>query len=94
MSTTPLPDDLDPATRRRVERDFKELRHEFTPILGAEAVESCLRGCLDSLVVDARLNSFVPLLVQRFAREQLGAAAQNQGLLDKSVPEVLFVCNP
>jgi protein-tyrosine-phosphatase len=87
-----LPDHLDPATRRRLERDFKDLRDEFTPVLGAEAVESCLQGCLDSLVVHARLNSFVPLLAQRFAREQLGAAAQNQGLLDKTVPEVLFVC--
>jgi len=74
MSTTPLPDHLDPATRRRLERDFKDLRDEFTPILGAEAVERCLQGCLEGLVVDARLNSFVPLLAQRFAREQLGAA--------------------
>lgn len=35
---------------------------------------------------------FVPALVERFARDQLRAAAQASGLVPKDVPEVLFVC--
>jgi arsenate reductase len=35
---------------------------------------------------------YVPLFVERFARERLTALAQAEGLLPKEVPEVLFVC--
>jgi arsenate reductase (thioredoxin) len=35
---------------------------------------------------------FIPLFVDRFARERLRALAQSQGAIVKDVPEVLFVC--
>jgi arsenate reductase (thioredoxin) len=43
-------------------------------------------------LTNARVKSFVPLFVQRFARERLRALAQVEGALPKTVPEVLFVC--
>jgi protein-tyrosine-phosphatase len=36
--------------------------------------------------------NFTPILVERFARERLEAAAQAEGLVPKTRPEVLFVC--
>jgi len=90
--STPLPSHLDPATRRRLERDFEDLRTEFLPILGRDVVEACLHESLSRLTDGARHNAFVPLLAERFAREQLRALAQSEGLLDKTVPEVLLVC--
>jgi arsenate reductase (thioredoxin) len=35
---------------------------------------------------------FVPVLAHRFARERLKALAQDEGLVVKEMPEVLFVC--
>ena len=36
--------------------------------------------------------NFMPMLIERFARDQLRAVAQAEGLVAKEVPEVLFVC--
>jgi arsenate reductase (thioredoxin) len=36
--------------------------------------------------------NFMPVLVERFARERLEAVAQAEGLVAKALPEVLFVC--
>jgi protein-tyrosine-phosphatase len=92
MSDVRLPDHVDAATRRRLERDFADLRREYTPLLGAAEVDRCLQDTLDRLTTGARATSFVPLLAQRFARQELRAMAQSAGTLEKSVPEVLFVC--
>jgi len=92
MPTSSLPEHLDAATRRRLERDFADLRSEYAPLLGADVVEQCLQATLDRMTSARGQSPFVPLLAQRFAREQLGALAQGEGLVDKTVPEVLFVC--
>lgn len=41
---------------------------------------------------DARVTDHLPILVERFARERLTALAQAEGMVEKQVPEVLFVC--
>ena len=47
----------------------------------------------DRLVAQATLiPPFMPTLVERFANDQLRAAAQVEGLIAKQLPEVLFVC--
>ncbi len=43
-------------------------------------------------VASARIQAYVPLFAERFARERLRAIATNEGVLLKEVPEVLFVC--
>ena len=84
-------DRLDPVTRRRIERDFADLRAEFVDLLGAETVDRCLSDSLAKLAGTAQINNFVPLLAQRFARQQLRALAQSRGVLEKTLPEVLFI---
>src|ERR1700745_3517256 len=36
--------------------------------------------------------NFMPVFIERFARERLEAVAQVEGLVSKALPEVLFVC--
>jgi arsenate reductase (thioredoxin) len=36
--------------------------------------------------------NFMPIFIERFARERLQAVAQADGLVPKALPEVLFVC--
>ena len=38
------------------------------------------------------MQTFLPLLVERFARERLGSLARSSGLVTKSTPSVLFMC--
>ncbi len=72
-------------------RVVANLAHEFSGIFSRETIE---RSILDTseLFSQARIGQFVPLLVQRFARERLRALAQVEGLVAKTAPEVLFVC--
>jgi protein-tyrosine-phosphatase len=91
MSYAQLPAHLDAATRRRLERDFADLRDDFTPLLGADVVDECLDGTLGRLTSEGQATPFVPLLAQRFARQELRAMAQSAGTLEKRVPEVLFI---
>ena len=41
---------------------------------------------------ESRIPAFVPLLVERFTRERLRALAQVEGRMQKTQPEILFVC--
>ena len=81
---------LDAATKWRVEKDFDQLRNEFSAILDPDTVERCLERSMSALA-GASVPNFVPLLAHRFARQQLVAVAQHRGLMDKALPEVLFV---
>ena len=54
----------------------------------AAAVEAA-RGDLESV---SKVHTYLPILVARQAREQLMAAAQAEGRIAKTVPELLFVC--
>lgn len=75
----------------RVESAVDRLATEFRGIFAPETIR---RYAIDtpSLYRDASVIEFVPLLVYRFTRERLIAAAQVEGKLTKDMPEVLFVC--
>ena len=60
----------------------------FTPDDVAEAVDAA-RALLEPR---AHVETFLPVLVARQAREQLMAKAQAEGRVAKKVPEVLFIC--
>lgn len=63
-------------------------RGVFTPADVAEAVDAA-RALLEP---SAHVETFLPVLVARQAREQLMAKAQAEGRVAKKVPEVLFIC--
>jgi arsenate reductase len=57
-----------------------------------ETVERYVEECSWLLVARARVANHLPVLVERFADQRLGALARGLGLSPKLVPEVLFVC--
>jgi protein-tyrosine-phosphatase len=82
---------LDPITRRQIDRAAQELHEDFAGIFSTETIARYIEESTD-LLSGARISTYVPLLVHRFARERLQALAQAQGAIETTQPEVLFVC--
>lgn len=79
-------------TEQRYQRIVEELTYKFDGVFSEESVTKAVveaRGALEST---AKVTAFLPVLVERYAKEQLVAAAQAEGKLAKPVPELLFVC--
>ena len=74
-----------------LKREIARLSEDFSGVFGRETVDRYVRESLD-LMKDARVGLYVPLFVDRFVRDRLRALAQVQGKLEKTMPEVLFVC--
>jgi arsenate reductase (thioredoxin) len=83
--------DVDLITRGHLERGLDGLCSEFAGTFSSETIERYMAESLEALS-GARLTNFVPLFVHRFARERLRALGQVEGMISKTVPEVLFVC--
>ncbi|WP_267241609.1 low molecular weight phosphatase family protein [Streptomyces sp. PR69] len=86
-STPPLGDSggvLDRITRRLAGRHSRSFSRQTV----ARYVDECAVLLADG----ARVGRHLPVLVERFADQRLGALARGLGLSPKPVPEVLFVC--
>src|SRR5450755_4268566 len=68
-----------------------KLHAEYDGIFSPETVRVCLEESAKALM-GAHVGDYIPILAYRFARERLSAAAQNEGKIPKTMPEVLFVC--
>ncbi|HVL04279.1 MAG TPA: arsenate reductase ArsC [Acidimicrobiales bacterium] len=69
----------------------KRLAEDFTGTFSAETV----RGYVDdsrARWVDARVTTYLPIMIERFARQRLKALAKVEGSIVSDLPEVLFVC--
>jgi arsenate reductase len=64
---------------------------DFSGVFATETIERFLQESR-SHFADAPIKDFVPVMVERFARERLRALGQAEGMVAKDVPEVLFVC--
>ncbi|HVR14071.1 MAG TPA: arsenate reductase ArsC [Gaiellaceae bacterium] len=82
---------LDPVTRHHIDQAADRLAEEFTGIFAQETIARYMAESTD-LLGEAKINVFVPVLAHRFCRERLKALAQAEGIVDKDLPEVLFVC--
>jgi protein-tyrosine-phosphatase len=85
--------EMSPLMRSALDDAARRLAGRFRGVFSEETVA---RVCLDSY---ERLGdrgavgpNFMPILIERFARERLQAVAQAEGLVAKELPEVLFVC--
>jgi arsenate reductase len=74
-----------------IQREVRNLASEFAGIFSQETIDRYVHESIGRYR-DAQVTEFVPLLVYRFTRERLRAAAQVKGLMPKLIPEVLFVC--
>lgn len=76
---------LEDATRRLTGR----FRGVFSEETVARAVQDSYEQLGDRPAVGP---NFMPMLIERFARERLEAVAQAEGLVAKALPEALFIC--
>jgi len=83
---------LEASRRAGLEPTVWRLADEFKGTFGLETVRRYALDSLSTLGRGATLKDYVPLLVYRFTRERLHAAAQAEGKMTKEMPEVLFVC--
>ena len=86
-----MPSTLDPLTRSRLAPEIESLATEFDGTFGMETIERYLSESVDHFG-DAKVQTFLPIFVRRFARERLRALAQSTGAIVTGIPEVLFVC--
>lgn len=67
------------------------LAEEFAGVFSRETVARVVKDTAQRFG-DARVTSFLPTLIHRFARERLRATARVEGKMPTDVPQVLFVC--
>ena len=78
---------------RALDASVQRLASQYHGVFSQETIARAVDDAWDRLTAEATLMPpFFPTLVERFAKDQLRAAAQVQGLIPKPVPEVLFVC--
>lgn len=75
-----------------LERITLRLAARHSRAFSRETVENYVEECSWLLSAKARIGHHLPVLVERFADQRLGALARGMGLSPKPVPEVLFVC--
>jgi protein-tyrosine-phosphatase len=75
------------------EASVQRLAAEYHGVFSEDTVARAVYESAERLMAQATLiPPFFATLVERFAHDQLRAAAQVQGLIAKQLPEVLFVC--
>ncbi len=82
---------LDSVTQHHIRQMADRLVDEFAGVFSRETIERYISESVD-LLGESKVNTFVPVLAHRFARERLKALGQADGAITKEQPEVLFVC--
>jgi arsenate reductase len=88
VSTPPTTPALTPEYTRIVD----DLTYDYDGVFSRESVQGAVEAARDTLGQVAKFPNFLPILTQRFARDQLLASAQAEGKIATTVPEILFVC--
>ena len=84
---------MSPLMRNALEAAQRELAREFSGVFSQETISRVLEDSYERIGERPTVGpNFMPIFVKRFARERLEAVAQAEGLVAKTLPEVLFVC--
>ena len=73
-----MPETLDPVTRHHIDQAANRLAEEFAGIFSQETIARYMAESTD-LLGEAKVNVFVPVLAERFARERLETLRQGRG---------------
>ncbi len=88
-----MPVSMTPLLRGCLAVTVAVLSDEFRGVFSGETVARYVTASYvqigDRLTVGP---NFFPVIIERFAREQLWAVAQADGIVEKPLPELLFVC--
>jgi len=93
MSTPPTTPDI--RTGRPVAdyaRIVDDLSYRYDGVFSRETVAQAVQDARTHLEPLSRVPDYLPILTERFARDRLLAAAQAEGRIATSTPELLFVC--
>jgi arsenate reductase len=88
----PTVDDLSTAQKHLIHTSALRLQDKFKGIFGPETIERYINDSLDQLLPKSEVVSFVPILVERFARDRLRALAKAEGKVITDKPSVMFLC--
>jgi arsenate reductase len=88
----PTIDDLSTAQKHLIHTSAVRLQDKFRGIFGPETIERYINDSLDQLLPNSEVISFVPIFVERFAKERLRALAKIEGKLISDRPSVMFLC--
>jgi len=81
-----------PAPSAEYTRIVDDLTYRYDGVFNRETVQRAVDQARTTLGPVAKFPNFLPILAERFARDQLLAAAQAEGKIATGIPEVLFVC--
>lgn len=85
-------DSLSPDQRVLLRHAARGLAEEFDGIFGEETIDLFLATSYDQFADRAKVNHFLPLMAERFARQRLKALARVEGRSKDGLPTVLFLC--
>jgi arsenate reductase (thioredoxin) len=88
----PTVDDLSVAQRHLIHTSALRLQDKFEGIFGPETIERYINDSLDQLLPNSEVVSFVPIFVERFAKDRLRALAKVEGKMISDKPSVMFLC--
>ena len=79
--------------RHCLETTAARLADEFHGVFSPETVTRHVEAAYEQIGDRPTIGpNFLPVIIERFAREQLWAIAQADGGIEKPLPEVVFVC--
>ena len=85
-----------PSTRLPLTAEYArivdDLTYHYDGVFSGDSVQLAVEQARDALGPVAKFPNFLPILTERFARDQLLAAATAEGKIATTVPEILFVC--
>jgi len=85
--------EISPLMRQCLDATIVRLSQEFSGVFSRETVARYVWESYVQIGERPRVGpNFVPVIIERFARERLWAIAQADGRIEKPLPEVLFVC--
>jgi protein-tyrosine-phosphatase len=82
---------MDTTTRDPYPAIVDDLTYAYDGVFSAASVAAAVSAARDALEPVATVRAYLPI-VARHAKEQLTSAAQAEGRIAKTVPELLFVC--
>lgn len=88
-----MPVEMSPLMRGALEDCGRRLAGRFRGVFSDETVAGVVLDSYEQLGERPTVGpNFMPIFIERFARERLEAVAQAEGLVPKALPELLFVC--
>jgi protein-tyrosine-phosphatase len=85
-------DDLTVAQQHLILSATARLRDEFGGMFSAETIQRFISESMNDLLPTATVTAFLPIFVERFARDRLKALAKVEGKIVSDRPTVLFLC--